>query len=41
MKENGLDPEDYSAKAIEKLLTNYEPETLKIMSLNYVAKISI
>ncbi len=29
MKENGLDPEDYSAKAIEKLLTNYEPETLK------------
>ena len=29
MKENGLDPEDYSAKVIEKLLTNYEPETLK------------
>ena len=35
MKENGLDPEDYSAKAIEKLLTNYEPETL----INNVAEL--
>lgn len=29
MKEAGLDPEDYNAKTIEKLLENYNPETLK------------
>lgn len=29
MKENGLDPEDYNAKTIEKLMANYDPETLK------------
>lgn len=29
MRESGLDPEDYNAKSIEKLLTNYNADTLK------------
>lgn len=29
MKESGLDPEDYNEKTIEKLLNNYDSETLK------------
>lgn len=29
MQESGLDPEDYNAKTIEKLLANYDAETLK------------
>ena len=29
MRECGLNPEDYNAKSIEKLLTNYNAETLK------------
>ncbi len=29
MRESGLEPEDYNAKSIEKLLANYDSETLK------------